>query len=154
MKLVKSKMLMRLSDKTCQRLCGSGNVIFTIEGLFHKMLKTKCLKKVYPSDFDEVSTRLFVLVGNCASWCNSPVIFLSTLNSCLLTCYLTNLCSVSLSSFLISNISLNVALQDRIAYGNHIVRKGSVGLRWILLDMLQALKKSLVRRKSLKTNQR
>lgn len=67
MKSIKSKMFMKMSNKTCQRLCGSGNVIFTIEGLFHKMLKTKCLKKVCPTDFDEVSTRFVDLVGNCAS---------------------------------------------------------------------------------------
>ena len=96
-----------------------GNVIFTIEGLFHKMVKTKCLKKVYPVDFKEVSSRFVVLVGNCASWWRSPLIFHSTLNSCLLTCFLTNLCSAILSSFLISNISLNVTLHDLTAYGNH-----------------------------------
>ena len=67
MKPIMSKMLMKMSNKTGQRLCGSGNVIFTIEGLFHKMLKTKCLKKVYPTYFKEVSTRFVVLVGNCAS---------------------------------------------------------------------------------------
>ena len=134
------------------KILWQGNVIFTIEGLFHKMVKTKCLKKMYPIDFKEVSTRFVVLVGNCASWWRSPLIFHSTLNSCLLTCFLTNLCSAILSSFLISNISLNVTLHDLTAYGNHIVRKGSVGLRWILLDMLQALKKNLFRRKSLKTN--